>query len=271
MNKQPQFSIITICYNSSATIERTIKSVLAQTFTDYEYIIVDGGSKDSTLDIIKKYEPLFEGRMKWKSEPDKGIYDAMNKGIERSSGTIIGIVNSDDWLEADALENVNNFSKMIQKPNKVIICGSLRFHYKDGKSQIMNTDKNRFYQGIAKHSFGHGAYHPSMFVGRDVYEDVGLFDTNFYIAADIDFVYRCYKENIQFHFMCQILNNMSDGGISNHINWKYFISDKKYYVKKYRYSRVGGWLYIAKICTLAFIRQYVPSGLFKAYRKHKLK
>ena len=105
MNK-PKFSIITICYNSSATIERSMKSVLAQTFTDYEYIIVDGGSKDSTLDIVKKYEPLFEGRMKWKSEPDKGIYDAMNKGIERSSGTIIGIVNSDDWLEADALETV---------------------------------------------------------------------------------------------------------------------------------------------------------------------
>ena len=105
MNNQPQFSIITICYNSSATIERTIKSVLAQTFTDYEYIIVDGGSKDSTLDIVKKYEPLFDGRMKWKSEPDKGIYDAMNKGISRSSGTIIGIVNSDDWLEADALES----------------------------------------------------------------------------------------------------------------------------------------------------------------------
>ena len=83
------FSIITICFNSERTIERTIRSVLTQTFTDYEYIIVDGGSKDSTLDIVKKYEPLFKGRMKWKSEPDRGIYDAMNKGIMRSSGIII--------------------------------------------------------------------------------------------------------------------------------------------------------------------------------------
>ena len=83
------FSIITICFNSEKTIERTIKSVLTQTFADYEYIIVDGGSRDSTLDIVKKYEPLFEGRMKWKSESDRGIYDAMNKGIMRSSGTII--------------------------------------------------------------------------------------------------------------------------------------------------------------------------------------
>ena len=100
-----QFSIITICYNSERTIERTIKSVLAQTFRDYEYIIVDGGSNDSTLDIVRRYEPLFEGRLNWKSEPDKGIYNAMNKGIERSRGNIIGIVNSDDWLERNCSVN----------------------------------------------------------------------------------------------------------------------------------------------------------------------
>ena len=93
-----KFSIITISFNSGKTIERTLCSVLNQTYYDYEYIIVDGGSKDETLDIIKRYEPMFEGRLKWKSEPDKGIYDAMNKGIMRSSGDIIGIVNSDDWL-----------------------------------------------------------------------------------------------------------------------------------------------------------------------------
>ena len=123
MNKQPQFSIITICFNSSATIERTIKSVLAQTFTDYEYIIVDGGSKDSTLDIVKKYEPLFEGRMKWKSEPDKGIYDAMNKGIMRSSGEIIGIVNSDDWLETNTLQILADEISLNQNLRNVILTG----------------------------------------------------------------------------------------------------------------------------------------------------
>ena len=79
--KKPLFSIATPCWNSESTIERTIKSVLRQDFKDYEYIIVDGGSTDSTLDIIKKYEPLFEGRMQWKSEPDKGLYDAFNKDL----------------------------------------------------------------------------------------------------------------------------------------------------------------------------------------------
>lgn len=108
MAHRPLFSIATPCYNSEKTIERTIKSVLQQEFKDYEYIIVDGGSTDGTLEIIKKYEPLFEGRMKWKSEPDKGIYDAFNKGVQRSSGYYCWNVNSDDWIEPDALEKSVN-------------------------------------------------------------------------------------------------------------------------------------------------------------------
>ena len=84
-----KFSIITICYNSEATVERTIQSVLAQSYNNYEYIVIDGVSTDKTLSIVKKYEPLFEGRMKWISEPDNGIYDAMNKGVIASSGDIL--------------------------------------------------------------------------------------------------------------------------------------------------------------------------------------
>ena len=78
--------------------------VLNQTYKNIEYIIIDGQSKDNTLNIIKEYEPKFEGRMKWITEPDKGIYDAMNKGIEKSNGEIIGIINSDDWYENNAVE-----------------------------------------------------------------------------------------------------------------------------------------------------------------------
>lgn len=137
MDKKPFFSIITISFNSEKTIERTINSVLAQTCKNYEYIVVDGNSKDATLDIIKKYEPMFEGRMSWKSEPDKGIYDAMNKGIRRSKGDIIGIVNSDDWLEPNALENVWNAFEENGKSLDAVYCGWIKFHYDNGDVQII--------------------------------------------------------------------------------------------------------------------------------------
>ena len=90
-----KLSLITVTYNSGATLAYTIKSVLSQTYPDIEYIIVDGASKDNTVAIIKEYEPQFKGRIKWISEPDKGLYDAMNKGIRMATGDIIGILNSD--------------------------------------------------------------------------------------------------------------------------------------------------------------------------------
>ena len=94
-------SIITPVYNCEDFISSTIECVLKQTYKDYEYLIVDGKSKDNTLDIIKEYEPKFKGRLKWISEKDKGLYDAMNKGIKLSTGDVIGILNSDDIFASD--------------------------------------------------------------------------------------------------------------------------------------------------------------------------
>lgn len=101
-------SVITPCFNSEKTIQKTLESVLNQTYNNYEYIIIDGKSTDKTLQIIEKYKPLFGEKIQVYSEPDKGIYDAMNKGIMKASGDIIGIVNSDDYYELDALENMVN-------------------------------------------------------------------------------------------------------------------------------------------------------------------
>lgn len=91
-------SIITVTFNSVDTLAMTIKSVLRQTYQDIEYIVKDGGSTDKTIDVIKEYEPMFHGRMKWMSAKDKGIYDGMNKGIEMATGNIVGILNSDDFF-----------------------------------------------------------------------------------------------------------------------------------------------------------------------------
>ena len=138
------FSIITICYNSSQTIERTIKSVLNQSFTDFEYIIVDGGSHDSTLDIIRKYQNSFGDRLIWKSEPDKGIYDAMNKGINISNGVIVGIVNSDDWLNYDALHILKNEIENNECARNKILTGEVLFHYEDASTQLFPTSLEKY-------------------------------------------------------------------------------------------------------------------------------
>ena len=96
-----KISLITTSYNSETTISDTLSSVLFQSYSNIEYIIVDGGSSDETISIIKEYEPLFNGRLKWVSEKDDGIYDAMNKGIQMASGDIVGILNSDDFFTSD--------------------------------------------------------------------------------------------------------------------------------------------------------------------------
>ena len=102
-----KISLITVTFNSGGTLRDTIQSVLSQTYYDIEYIIVDGHSQDNTVDIIKEYEPLFDGRLKWISEKDQGLYDAMNKGFQMATGDMVGIINSDDLLaEATAIEKV---------------------------------------------------------------------------------------------------------------------------------------------------------------------
>ena len=104
-----KISLITVSFNSAETIRDTFESVLAQNYEDYEYIVVDGLSKDGTVDIIKEYEPKFNGRMHWISEKDSGLYDAMNKGIRMATGEVVGILNSDDFFSDNSvLESVNN-------------------------------------------------------------------------------------------------------------------------------------------------------------------
>jgi len=227
-----RFSIITITFNSEKTIERTIKSVLAQTFKDYEYIIVDGASKDGTLDVVRKYEPLFEGRLKWKSEPDKGIYNAMNKGIERSSGSFIGIVNSDDWLEPDALERVNACLEAHQYNDFAIYCGGILFHTLGGDIRELNVSVENFKRASRFYVVA-GVRHPATFVPKSVYNRIGCFDEQIKIAADSDFLLRCLFEGLDIIKIDGFLSNMSDGGFSNRTDvYKVAKNDRRIILKK---------------------------------------
>lgn len=203
-------SIITVCYNSAATIRDTIESVLAQDYADIEYIIVDGASRDNTLDIVNEYRDRIA---KVVSEPDKGIYDAMNKGINMTTGDVVGILNSDDFYEeSDAISQVAE--KFIQDAEINIVFGDLVFVNPDNLKKI-----TRFYSlpnyAPWKLRFGWMPPHPATFIKKSVYDRFGGYKTHFKIAADYElFVRLLLVKKISFSHLNKVLIRMRSGGAS---------------------------------------------------------
>ena len=249
--KRPLISIATPCWNSASTIERTIKSVLSQDFKDYEYIIVDGGSTDGTLDIIKKYEPLFEGRMKWKSERDKGIYDAFNKGVERSNGVFCWNINADDYMEPGALSKIADVIMKLNR-NDVVLTGGMRIVNASTLEQVSIHQVGANYASDAYY----GNYmipHPSTIVAKNVYEKFSAFDTEFKLAGDMDWFHRVYAKGVIFVPVNEILTNMTDNGITFNIKFISLLKERhRFYHKKYGY----GIKYLLNFCRW-FVKHYI--------------
>lgn len=197
-------SVITVCRNSEKTLKDTIESVLNQTYPNIEYIIVDGKSVDTTIEIIKKYEPLFQGRMRYISEKDKGIYNAMNKGIRMAKGQLIGILNSDDYYESDAVETaVNN---MDSDPFQVIY-GYMQVLEKDTKKRIVKDNHKNLKNEMIPH--------PTCFITRKTYQKYGLFLEWFKVAADYELMLRLYNKNdVIFTQIKKVVSNFRLGGTS---------------------------------------------------------
>lgn len=261
-----KFSIITISFNSEKTIERTIKSVLAQTYTNFEYIIVDGESKDSTIDIIRKYEPLFKGRMKWKSETDNGIYDAMNKGIKMASGDIIGIVNSDDWLEQNALETIYNGYLENNKSLESLYCGWIRFHYYNGTEQILKTSHEMLQKYAKRYEMG-GIRHPAVFVPKQIYNQYGIFDDRMKVMADTDLILRYFYAGVKFYYPEKVVSNMSDGGVSNNQLMK-ACKDYNIILQKNQVKGLYYYFLYYRWCLKRYIKGIVSDSLLNKYRKY---
>lgn len=201
------FSIITVCFNSEKTIERTIRSVLEQGCQDYEYILVDGASSDRTLEIIHRYEPLFQGKMKLISEPDKGIYDAMNKGIRAASGKLIGIVNSDDYYEKDALEKI---AKAYKGQDYTVIYGMLRT-VSGGKEVMVYLKSHEFLENdmIA---------HPACFVTKKIYDKFGGYSLQYPYSADYEYMLRIKRQKeVRFTPIYSIISNFNLDGVSSSV------------------------------------------------------
>lgn len=218
MKTQLLVSIITVCRNSASTIERTFESVLRQSYSPLEYIVVDGASHDGTIDILGKYESVFlkEGiSFRWLSEPDFGIYDAMNKGLDRAQGEIVGILNSDDYYEPGALQAVASAAD--SNPDVGIFYGFLRVHW--GGEEIL-TYRYRYERYLLNRQSGiySATQHPTCFVRTRVYDLLGQFDTRFSIAADHDFLIRASLAGVKFHALDTVISNFTSGGASDQMS-----------------------------------------------------
>lgn len=197
-----KISVIIPAFNSEKTIEDTLESIMSQNWPDLQILIQDGGSTDNTKVIVAKYPTAISG---WQSEPDNGIYDAMNKGIGRATGEIIAILNSDDTWLPGTLERVA--SVFSSNPDVGIVSGSIEV-WEDtpgGARVVLKSSLLHLHKGLT-------VQHPATFVRRNVYERVGLFNTRYRIGADYDFVLRCLEANIPWIILNDVLVRMRAGG-----------------------------------------------------------
>lgn len=207
-------SIVTVCYNSAATIRDTIESVLAQDYADIEYIIVDGASKDNTLSIVNEYRDRISTVI---SEPDKGIYDAMNKGIQAATGDVVGILNSDDFFTSNkSIDHiVSGFTSGVDA-----VYADLVYVKQDNPTAI-----SRLYSsaGFAKWKmrFGFMVPHPTFYARRELFEKFGYYKLNYRVAADFELMARFFIGSINPKRVNAIVVSMREGGISsNGLRWR---------------------------------------------------
>lgn len=202
---QPKVTIITVCYNSKKTISATIESVLSQTYENIEYILIDGLSTDGTIDVINNYSDRID---KIICEPDKGIYDAFNKGIKNSTGDYIQIVNSDDTIPNDKIEICVNYMK--KNPSVDVLTGPMYLKSQDGKIY------ERIQGVIPRYKNWFGMFninHPTFFVKKEVYDNLKF--NAYRIGMDFDWTLRALNANYKFAVLEKNLVYMSDQGISN--------------------------------------------------------
>lgn len=200
-----KITIITVCLNCENTVEKAIQSVINQNYDELEYIVIDGGSLDGTVDIIRRYEKNFTY---WVSEADQGIYDAMNKGIAKVTGEIIAFLNSDDWYEENALVKVNNY---FEQYNPMILTGRVNTLQKGKWTKYTNILDN----DIENIRIAMIYKQPAMFVRREVFDRFGGFNTRYRIAADFEWMLRVHDAGIEIMCVEDVFTNFSSTGISN--------------------------------------------------------
>ena len=206
-------SIITVVYNGAKYIRDTINSVVSQKYTNIEYIVIDGGSTDGTVDIIKEYQDEVSIFL---SESDNGIYDAMNKGIALTNGDVIGILNSDDFYVNEFV--IEKIVKAFKEKKVDSVFSDLVYVKPDNLNKIIRYyDSSEF--NPLRFAYGWMPAHPTFFVKKDVYNKYGVFRTDLKIAADFDLMVRfLYTHNLTYYYMKETLIKMRIGGVSTSLS-----------------------------------------------------
>ena len=234
-----KISIITVSYNSESTILDTINSVNNQDYPHIEHVFIDGKSSDKTLQIINNNSSRDNVII---SENDKGIYDAMNKGISHSSGEIIGILNSDDLYSSNTV--ISEIIKSFKSSGKEIVYGNINYVNKEDTKKVIRKWRSSIYKN---ESFKKGWHppHPSFFVKKELYTNYGNFDTNLKIAADFDIMYRFIevKKSSTF-FLDRFIVNMRVGGESNRSILNIYKGNKDVIKSFKKYNTKPHFLYV---------------------------
>lgn len=253
MNNQPLVSIITVCYNSDKTIKDTIESILMQSYRNIEYVIIDGKSTDRTMDIINEYRNTKKISIKVISEKDKGLYDAMNKGIDISNGDIIGILNSDDmYVDEHVIQDIVN---KFNFSNPDLVYGDLVLVDPENTSKIVRRWKSK----SGKFRLGWMPPHPTVFVKKQLYDICGKFDINYKIAADYDILYRFLEKNkAKTEYVDRVLVKMRSGGESNR-GLKTTIKLNKESIKALKSNNVN----FASVTVILKVARKIPQVIFK--------
>ena len=242
-------SIVTICYNSEAVIRKTIESVLSQTWDKIEYRIIDGASKDATVAIAEEYKERFKARgyvYTILSEPDNGIYDAMNKGIRLASGKLIGLINSGDWYEPDAVETA---VKAYRNRPYDLFYADVNLIRENGTVMVKHSKADRF--PTSRHW-----NHPTMFVTRETYDDLGLY-RNEGIHDDFEFFLRARRAGKKITIVNKTIANFVTGGASNE---KSFAKCRKRCLDRYRDYRLNGYSRLSMLeCVAIEAAKYILS------------
>lgn len=227
--ERPLLTVVTVAFNSGQAIERTIQSVLEQTYRHIEYVIIDGGSTDGTVDIIRKWEQRLSY---WHSAKDRGISDAFNLGIAAAHGTFVAFVNSDDWMSKNQAEAA---LAALARTRAAFCFGRLAFHDVDGTLKYYMDGKDEYWEDI--HWRMPHINHPTVVMRRDAYERLSGFAVNYRIAMDYDLHLRAELAGLRGVYAPEVVGHMSEGGTC-HVHWDSGLRE----VREIATARTGKWL-----------------------------